>query len=98
VVEYLIRVFRHVGFFRFPRRRSDAMAHAENRISENETRLETQLRARLGSQVRQLLVVLLSNGVILHGMARTYYAKQIAQHSVMEITDLPILANEIEVC
>ena len=27
----------------------------------------------------------------------TYYAKQLAQHAVMEMTEVPILANEIEV-
>ena len=31
------------------------------------------------------------------GALRTFYVKQLAQQSVMEITDLPILANEIEV-
>jgi len=34
----------------------------------------------------------------LRGRAKTYYAKQLAQHAVMEATDLPVLANEIEVC
>ena len=29
--------------------------------------------------------------------ARTYHAKQVAQHTVMQMTDLPIVANEIEV-
>jgi hypothetical protein len=37
-------------------------------------------------------------GVILQGHAHTYYAKQVAQHAVMKVTDLPILRNEIEVC
>jgi hypothetical protein len=38
------------------------------------------------------------DGVILRGVAYSFYAKQLAQHSVMEITKLPVLANEIEVC
>jgi hypothetical protein len=38
-----------------------------------------------------------SNGVILQGNTGTYYAKQLAQHTIMEVTSLPILANEIEV-
>jgi len=33
----------------------------------------------------------------LRGQVHTYYAKQLAQHAVMETTGLPILANEIEV-
>jgi hypothetical protein len=38
------------------------------------------------------------NGIILQGFASTYHAKQLAQHLVMEITNQPVLANEIEVC
>ena len=29
---------------------------------------------------------------------RTYYIKQLAQHLLMKITNLPIVANEIELC
>jgi hypothetical protein len=74
------------------------MDHVTEYDSEQETGLETLLQSRLGSRVRHLRVVCRINGVILHGSARTYHAKQLAQHMVMEITDLPILANEIEVC
>jgi osmotically-inducible protein OsmY len=42
-------------------------------------------------------VVLHAGGVILRGQARTFYAKQLAQHAAMDITGLPVLANEIEV-
>jgi hypothetical protein len=77
---------------------SDAVTHIDDGTSEEETRLEMHLQARLGSRVRHLRVVCRNDGVILQGSARTYYTKQLAQHSVMEITDLPILANEIEVC
>ena len=73
------------------------MMPAHDQTSENETRLESLLQARLGSRVRQLRVVYRNDGVILQGSARTYYAKQLAQHLVMEITKLLILANEIEV-
>ena len=37
------------------------------------------------------------NGLILQGYAFTYYAKQLAQHAIMQATRLPILANDIEV-
>jgi len=73
------------------------MTPADDKTSDTETLLETQIQARLGSRVRQLRVVCQNNGVILQGMSRTYYAKQLAQHSVMEFAKLPILANEIEV-
>lgn len=73
------------------------MEHAEKESSEKETRLETHIQSRLGSRVRHVRVVCQNHGVILQGSAHTYYAKQLAQQSVMEITDLPILANEIDV-
>ena len=56
------------------------------------------LLCRFGSQVRDFKVFRHSDGVILHGRARTYYGKQLAQHVVMKIHGLPIAANEIEVC
>ena len=79
-------------------RRTGTIANADDKILAEETRLEMHLLARLGSRVRRLRVVCQDNGIILQGRTRTYYAKQLAQHTVMEMTDLPILANEIEVC
>jgi hypothetical protein len=35
--------------------------------------------------------------LVLCGHAHTYYAKQLAQHAVMEASSLPIRANEIDV-
>jgi hypothetical protein len=35
--------------------------------------------------------------LILRGRAHTYYAKQLAQHAVMEVIELRIVTNEIEV-
>ena len=62
------------------------------------TELEMHVRCRLSGRVRQLELQILDAGVTLRGRATTYHAKQLAQHAVMEMTDLPILANEIEVC
>ena len=59
--------------------------------------LELRLQDQLGGRVRNLRLVMRDDGIILQGIARTYYAKQLAQHSVMRQTDLPILVNEIEV-
>ena len=36
-------------------------------------------------------------GIVLKGRARTYHAKQVAQHAVMVATDMPIVSNAIEV-
>ncbi len=95
MVEYLLKVFCHVGFFRLYVTRVRGLMEES---SENEVRLETHLQSRLGSRVRQLRVVCRNDGVVLYGSACTYHTKQLAQHFVMEITDLPIVANEIEVC
>ena len=60
-------------------------------------RLAAVLQARLGGQVRGLRLLLRDNGLVLLGRARSYYAKQLAQHAVMKTTEYRIQANEIEV-
>ena len=59
--------------------------------------LESRLLNRSGRQIRNLCVILHPAGVVLRGQSTTYYAKQIVQHAAMELTGLPVLANEIEV-
>jgi hypothetical protein len=59
--------------------------------------LETHAQSRLNGRVRHFRLVAREDGLILTGYARTYYAKQLAQHVVMEATALPIVANEIQV-
>jgi hypothetical protein len=59
--------------------------------------LETHVQSRLNGRVRNFRLVVRVGGLILTGQARTYYAKQLAQHAVMEATAIPILANQIEV-
>lgn len=74
----------------------------EMRIDSNSDSLLEQLRervrCRVGWQVRNLQVLGQENGLTLRGRCRTHYAKQLVQHAVMEATQMPILANEIEVC
>lgn len=65
--------------------------------ADGASELETQLQYRLSGQVRQFRLIVLDDGLILRGHARSYYAKQLAQHAVMGATQLPILANDIEV-
>lgn len=67
------------------------------RVPAAGTHLENQLRRRLGSRVRSLRAIVRHDGVILQGIASSYHAKQLAQHAAMDLTDLPLLANEIEV-
>jgi hypothetical protein len=73
------------------------MSQVDGNAAVKEIQLETHLQIRLGSRVHQFRVVWRNEGVVLHGRARTYYAKQLAQHLVMALTKRPILANEIEV-
>ena len=59
--------------------------------------LELHLQEKLSGRIRDLHLVVQNCGIILRGFARTYHAKQLAQHVVMSESRLPILANEIEV-
>lgn len=59
--------------------------------------LAFRLQGQLSGRVRHLQLVRQDDGIILRGFARTYYAKQIAQHAVMQHTRIPILTNEIVV-
>jgi hypothetical protein len=59
--------------------------------------LEKLIASRLNGRVRAFQLVLETDGLVLHGYCISYHAKQVAQHLVMEMSTLPILANEIEV-
>jgi hypothetical protein len=59
--------------------------------------LEQRVRRRLNRRVRDFRLSLRSGGLVLEGQANTYYAKQLAQHAVMEAALLPIRANDIQV-
>ena len=59
--------------------------------------LRNHVQSTLGGRVRDLQLLLRDRGIVLRGFARTFYAKQLAQHAVMTETRLPIVSNEIEV-
>jgi hypothetical protein len=59
--------------------------------------LEWKIRHRLGGHLRELKIEISTEGLTLRGSARTFYAKQLAQHAVMDETELPIVANFIDV-
>ncbi len=75
-----------------------AMNVIDETVLSQEERLEALLHRRLGNRIRSLRVRVHSTGVILQGRVATYHAKQLAQHAVMELANLPLLANDIEVC
>ncbi len=72
--------------------------HNEVSPADRTTRVESTVLCRLGRRLLNFRLQLRETGLVLQGQARTYHVKQLAQHVVMEATDLPILANEIEVC
>jgi hypothetical protein len=65
-------------------------------IANEAMELEPHIHSRLAELVREFQLVVLEKGLVLRGQANTYYAKHLAQLTLME-AGLPILANEIEV-
>jgi hypothetical protein len=59
--------------------------------------IEELVKGRLNGRVWAFQLIVESQGLVLRGRCRTYYAKQLAQHLVMEIGTVHILANDIEV-
>lgn len=55
--------------------------------------LATQLRGRL----HNIRVFAEPEGVVIHGVANSYHVKQLAQHAIMRMFALPVVANEITV-
>lgn len=73
----------------------NANAIADHLLQEDQ--LESLMLRRLGNRIRGLQVQVYAGGLILRGRAATYHAKQLAQHAAMELSTLPIIANDIEV-
>ena len=59
--------------------------------------LQARVRERLQGRVHHFRVELPDSGLVLHGRAQSFHAKQLAQHAVMEATRTPIGRNNIEV-
>jgi hypothetical protein len=59
--------------------------------------LETHFQSRLGRRLRAFRLSVEERGLVLRGHSPTYYVKQLAQHAIMEASEVPIFANEIEV-
>ncbi len=66
-------------------------------IPEKLSLLEQDVQGRLHGLVRDFRLLMRGDGLVLEGRTRTYHAKQLAQHAVMNAVNLPIIANEIEV-
>jgi len=72
----------------------------ELQVSERETiaaRVERVVQGRTGGRIRDLVVLIGDDRVILHGLAPTYYAKQLATHAALDELSGETLINSIEV-
>jgi hypothetical protein len=70
---------------------------SEALLTPSAEHMEAQVQTRLGGRIRDLQILVRNDGLILKGRAPTYHAKQLAQHAVLELGWLPLLANDIEV-
>jgi hypothetical protein len=59
--------------------------------------LVASVKCQLAGRVSDLRLLPRDKGLVLQGRAHSYYAKQLAQQVVMQATQLPLLANDIEV-
>lgn len=57
----------------------------------------SEIDRQLGRRLREFSIDAGEHGLILSGAASSFYVKQLAQHAVGRITNLPIARNEIEV-
>jgi hypothetical protein len=64
---------------------------------EQLARIEERIRLLLVGLMRDFRLAVVDHGLVLRGHSNSYYAKQLAQQAVMEISPLPIRANDIEV-
>ena len=60
-------------------------------------RLEELVQSRLNGRLRSFQLAIRDHGLVLRGRAATYHTKQLAQHAIMGATQVPILANNVEV-
>lgn len=59
--------------------------------------LDELVRGMIGRRVRDLRIEVRDGAMVIRGRTDSYHAKQLAQHTAMAVTDLPLAANRIEV-
>jgi hypothetical protein len=65
--------------------------------AEEVDQLLASVQRQLAGRICDLRVLVQDEGLVLQGRAYSYYAKQLAQQAVMKATQLPLVANDIEV-
>jgi len=73
------------------------MRRAQEGLSERASSILSKIQARTHGQVRGLRVELADEQVVIEGQARTYYAKQLAQHGAMDFLIGHTIVNRIVV-
>jgi hypothetical protein len=59
--------------------------------------LEKLICQRLGGRLRDFRLSIRGAGLVLSGNSRSHHARQLAQHALMDMTQAPITANQIQV-
>jgi osmotically-inducible protein OsmY len=59
--------------------------------------IERVVRERIGGKIQGLKVEVRREGVFLQGVCPTFYVKQLAQHSAMQVAGQLAITNEIKV-
>ncbi|HLJ11928.1 MAG TPA: hypothetical protein VKU82_12100 [Planctomycetaceae bacterium] len=65
--------------------------------SEEAGRVEMRVKGRLTGRLLRFRILVRHDGLVLLGRVRTYYAKQLVQAAVLELTEMPIAENAVEV-
>jgi len=68
-------------------------AQIDTATRETLARIEEHVRYRLTGLLRDFQLVFRDKGLVLRGHVPTYYAKQLAQHAVMQASTLSIRAT-----
>ncbi len=71
---------------------------SDNDPEQRRKEAEEAVQRRVGRRVKGLRLEIIERGVILHGQAISYHAKQLAQHAAGQELGLPVVANRIDVC
>ncbi len=64
---------------------------------ETLNRIEDGIRRRFLRGIHDFHIQAIDDGLVLYGRTKTYHGKQLVQQAVMEATDIPLAANNIDV-
>jgi hypothetical protein len=71
--------------------------HRGERLRQLATSIEQRIKSRLAGRIRQLLVRVNGDTIVIEGRCSTYYTKQLAQHAALGILEDELLENAIVV-